>query len=154
MTATFADGGTLNGSFVFDADTVVATDWSLSVAGGNTATFAPFTYTPLDSVYGTGGIVDGHTILEFTTLDSTRFLFFPFNPDLTDAGGSTNVYISPGNASELVIPSGLSRDISSGTAEGTVVLPEPGTLALLSIGFLVAGFFRALAFQSRPGRAS
>lgn len=41
---TFTDGGTASGYFVYDADTNTFSEGSISVAGGNTATFAPVTY--------------------------------------------------------------------------------------------------------------
>jgi len=141
MNGTFADGGTLNGSFTFDANTHTATNWNLSVAGGNTATFPPFTYDPLDTVFQSGGTVGGHFILQFRTPAFDRFVFFAFNPDLTNAGGTTNVFVSPGNSSELVIAGtvGTSRDFTSGSATGTAETPEPATLALVSLGFLATG---------------
>jgi hypothetical protein len=41
---TFTDGGTASGYFVYDADTNTFSEGSISVAGGNTATFVPVTY--------------------------------------------------------------------------------------------------------------
>ncbi len=42
---TFTDGGTASGYFVYDADTNTFSEGSISVAGGNTATFVPVTYS-------------------------------------------------------------------------------------------------------------
>lgn len=51
---TFDDGGTASGYFVYDADTNNVSDGSISVAGGNTATFPPVVYSasPWPPIYG------------------------------------------------------------------------------------------------------
>lgn len=46
---TFDDGGTANGQFVYDAATNTVSAWSVAVAGGNTGTFPPITYDPINS---------------------------------------------------------------------------------------------------------
>lgn len=43
--AVFSDGGTVTGSFVYDADTDKVSSWSISVAGGDTVSFPPKTYS-------------------------------------------------------------------------------------------------------------
>ena len=41
----FDDGGTVNGSFLWDTDTNDLVSWNLSVSGGDTATFSEITYS-------------------------------------------------------------------------------------------------------------
>lgn len=41
----FADGGSITGSFVWDTVLNESVSWNFNVAGGDTATFAPFTYS-------------------------------------------------------------------------------------------------------------
>lgn len=142
---TFEDGGALSGFFIFDVDTQIASDWSLAVSGGNTANFPPVTYTPSNSDFGLGGTIAGHQIYEFD-IGNDRFLFFPFDPDLSNAGGLTGIFVSPGNAGELRFVGATSffRDITAGTANGVPVniVPMPGSLVLLGTGLLgFIGFF-------------
>src|SRR5437868_212780 len=49
---TFTDGGTVSGTFTYDAATHLATNWSLTVTGGNTGFFPPLVYTPANSTFG------------------------------------------------------------------------------------------------------
>lgn len=100
ISGTFDDGGTLNGSFVYDADTDMVSNWNLMVAGGDTA-LPTFTYTPSNSGSPDGGSIDGFEIFVFTTPGFSRFMGFPLNPNLTNAGGSANIVVSPGNSSEI-----------------------------------------------------
>ena len=142
---TFEDGGTLSGFFIFDVDTSIASDWSLAVTGGNTANFPPVTYTPSNSDFGLDGTIGGHQIYQLD-ISNDRFLFLPFDPDLSNAGGQTGIFVSPGNAGELRFAASISfsRDITAGTANGVPVsVPMPGSVVLLGTGLLgFIGFFR------------
>src|SRR5580704_12597209 len=54
INGTFADGGTLTGTFVFDPDlgpSQAITVFNFTVSGGNTAVFFPYNFTPSNS-YG------------------------------------------------------------------------------------------------------
>jgi hypothetical protein len=132
MSGSFADGGTFSGSINYDPDTLSATTWSVHVAGGNTSQFPAFTYNTANSIFGTGGVIDDHRILQLNDNNNNRYFDVAFNPDMTDAGGSTNVYVSAGNSVELTISPFNTRNITAGTATGTPV-PEPTSLALLGL---------------------
>jgi hypothetical protein len=85
--ATFSDGGTATGSFVYDADTDTLSNWSVSVAGGNTATFPPLTYdttTASGSISGQGATLTGVNL----SAAASRQLRMPSVSVLTDAGGT------------------------------------------------------------------
>src|SRR5262245_30771823 len=45
VTGTFEDGGSVGGSFVFDAATNTVPTWNVSVSGGNTGVFPALTYS-------------------------------------------------------------------------------------------------------------
>jgi len=49
LNATFADGGTAYGYFVFDPNTKTFPNWDVSATGGNTSLFPPFDFTPVNS---------------------------------------------------------------------------------------------------------
>ena len=86
--ATFSDGGTASGYVVYDADTLLVSDWSIDVAGGNTATFPPLTYTPANSS-GDFNAFDGISIE--VTDGSQRGVRLPATPTYSDAGGTVDI---------------------------------------------------------------
>lgn len=142
---TFTGGGTISGSFTYDptADTYGAFSISVTAAG----TFTAFTYTDTaGATAGSGGTIDGHPILSFTASGNSRMIFMPFNPDLSSAGGTFPIYLSPGNSGELVFSPFDARSIASGDVSGTAT-PEPSTLALLSIGLLALKRYHTLRCQ-------
>lgn len=47
---TFSDGGTLNGSFMFDSETDSLTNWSILSSGGDILNFPEFTYDTSNSI--------------------------------------------------------------------------------------------------------
>ncbi|HSN01058.1 MAG TPA: hypothetical protein VLS52_08635 [Rudaea sp.] len=90
--ATFNDGGTATGSFVYDADTNTLSSWSVSVAGGNTATFPAITYDNISdssTVSGQGATLTGVMLCSGGTCSgSVRQLRMPAVSPLTNAGGT------------------------------------------------------------------
>jgi hypothetical protein len=91
--ATFNDGGTATGSFVYDADTNTLSNWSVSVAGGNTATFPPITYdttTASGSISGQGATTTGVNL----AAGGNRQLRTPSVSPLSNAGGTVAIDIS------------------------------------------------------------
>jgi hypothetical protein len=87
--ATFNDGGTATGSFVYDADTNTLSSWSVSVAGGNTGTFPPITYDTTSgssSVSGQGATTTG--VMLCIGGCGSRELRMPSVSALTDTGGT------------------------------------------------------------------
>ena len=142
--ATFDDGGALSGSFIYDADTLTASNWNLTVTGGDTSTFPSVTYTPSNSDFGFGGTIAGHPIHEFI-MPAQRFLALPFDPNLSNAGGPADIFVSPGNSMELSLSPFEVRNIVEGAANGVPLetVPTPGSLALLGTGMLgLVGYLR------------
>ena len=90
--ATFNDGGTATGSFVYDADTNTLSNWSVSVAGGNTGTFPPVTYdtTTAGSYYSPGNA----TTLGVNLSIGSRQLRMPGTSALSDAGGTMAINLA------------------------------------------------------------
>jgi hypothetical protein len=130
----FDDGGTFSGFFNLDAVNFTSSDWSLSTMGGTTAALPAFTYTPANSSFSSGGTISGHPILQFST--GARFLDIAYNPDLTNAGGASTIFVSPGNSAEFTFaPASGSRNIIEGIAVG-VPVPEPASLALVGLGVI------------------
>ncbi len=97
---TFSDGGTASGSFVFDADTNTLSNWNVSVAGGNTTTFPPATYSTASSsaLYFSGA----PTIVgaQFTLNGSSRQIRLPGVTALSNAGGTVALNIGSPAAAE------------------------------------------------------
>jgi hypothetical protein len=128
VSGTFDDGGSLTGWVVFDtsATTDVASNFWLSVSGGNNSIFPDFTYTPGNSASG-----GGFSLAELVVNDSAngRELLAFFSNKLTDPSGTPNpltsgAEFSPG-ATNL-------RNFSSGTATVESAAPEPGTLVFMA----------------------
>lgn len=135
----FGDAATASGSFSFDADTNTLSTWNISVTSG---ALSAFTYTPSDSTAGSYFQVSGYqNELLFMVNGSTRELrMTPVNA-LTDAGGTDAINLNTfGNGSGSVecFNCGPYREIVSGsftTAAATATTPEPGSMALLGLGF-------------------
>jgi PEP-CTERM motif len=140
---TFADGGTIVGDLVYDADIFAAVSWNLTVSNGNTSQFPVLTYTSANSTFEEGGSFGATDLLEFEfggTFD--RYLSLGFVPNLTDAGGVADLLVAD---QETYESASILRDISGGTAtaEANATAPEPATFALLGIAGLALGWKRA-----------
>jgi hypothetical protein len=101
--ATFADGGTATGTFDFDAATSTLSNWNISVDGGDTGSFPPFTYavgTATASIANLGNPTD--TFL-FTKISDVRELRMTPLQNLTDSGGTVplNLHTAFGNSGEV-----------------------------------------------------
>ena len=136
VSGTFDDGNTLSGHFAYDADTGTATDWDLTTTG-SVFPFYPFEYTPSNSAFtllttdGSATIPEKN-ILDFHNGPSVRDLELSFSPDLSNAGGTSDM---SNLGLEVANPTGReyapTRSLVSGTATS---VPEPGTLSLLLAG--------------------
>lgn len=114
---TFADGGTATGWFVYDADTGAISDWSVSVAGGDTATFPALTYMP-----ATGGALNSVStagLINFTLTGTNRQIRLAFASPLTNAGGTVAFDLDNPSASECY-NCGVYRLFTAGSFVGTV----------------------------------
>ena len=91
---TFNDGGSASGSFLYDANTDMFTNWNVSVTAGSA--LGAFSYTPADSVvrYKTASYVEiesDRTFPDGFGVNVNRFLSFAFASSLTNAGGDVTI---------------------------------------------------------------
>jgi len=145
ITGTFDDSGTLSGSFIYDVDTDIVSDISITTTAGST--LPGYAYTLLHphtvSVPGLSGLP---LVSNWIATPTDGYLALAFASPLTNAGGTIailstsyegqclNVFCGPGPTAPNT------RFITSGTLVSSV--PEPGTLALLGIGLVGMGLAR------------
>lgn len=149
--ATFVDGGTASGWFVFDADLPgqqqVITDFSISVDGGDTATFPPITYVNANA-YGSvadQGAGDFGAIFSLSAPGETRGIRIPAVSPLTNAGGTLAINAAGLGAGECY-NCGPQRSFASGNLVGTAaaaitspdsvvfLLSQPGIFTVTATG--------------------
>jgi hypothetical protein len=142
----FDDGGTLAGTFIFDAAIGAYSSIDISSTAGTTITSnrhysSPFTPSPGNSSLM---IAVANASLPLEGQDA---LVLTWGADLTDAGITTTVlpatlgfsfegYVNNGN-----IP-GLRVVISTGTVAAVTSVPEPGALALAMLALTVGATTR------------
>jgi hypothetical protein len=160
MAALFDDGGNATGTFTYDADTNTYLDFNISVAGGNTTSFPPFTYSPATS--SATGSATGLNLFAVPSLFLDRFLFMDFGnaqtgllQPLTDAGGFIPIMnplglggVAETNQLSITPPFFAHR----GFTEGFVLAsPVPGPIAGAGLpGLILAcGVLLALAQRRR-----
>lgn len=138
VNAVFENGKSLTGTFYFDATTSMASNWNLTGASG-------FNYTPANSLFSSGQCCTDQFEFDFTAGSGSLVLAFAFNPDLTNAGGTS--HIAGGSESFTLVdkpPVFVNIDPTKGggavSGAGTSI-PEPGTAALglagIAVGALV-----------------
>jgi hypothetical protein len=127
----FIDGGSLTGSFVYDADTNVYSSWDILASASILGPPPSHNYLPSNS--STVGSSAAGVI--FSAPADARTLSLGFNPALTNFGGLVDV-----SATE-VFDSG-SRFTFGAFAIGLPVaaIPEPSTYALMLAGLGLVGF--------------
>ncbi|NEO46713.1 MAG: hypothetical protein F6K55_22380 [Moorea sp. SIO4A3] len=162
---TFDDDGILFGSFDYDAEANLYSNFSITVTGGNTTLLPSFSYSPATSFLRAP--LDA-TNLSITSNDSIvdtglfitnrRNLFIEFEQPLTNAGGSIGILNPAGIGGDAEF-NALRASVSPvfprrGFASGTVVsvpvpesVPEPsfilGLIALSSLGLGSTAFRKA-----------
>lgn len=147
--ATLANAGTAGGSFVYDDDTDVFSDIMLTTTSASPTGGLTFTQFLGES----SGLIFGQT----TPGDPVIALFLRFvsKNDLTNAGGNLTIgnsstgYIAEGYCTVATCDNGLFSVASNWDYEATntlvgrpMVVPEPGTTALLALGLLGTVFAR------------
>ena len=134
--ATFADGGTASGWFVYDLDAPggqILTDFSISVDGGDTVTFPPITYSPANA-YGSvneGGAGNIGTIFGLSAPGETRGVRIPAVTPLTDAGGTLAINLAGLGQGECY-NCGPARSFVAGNLVGTLA---PAITSAAAVGF-------------------
>lgn len=153
ISGTFTDGGTVNGTFVFDPDTNTFGAFNITVSGGNTSVFFPFTWTPTNAVAEgpfTGeasqiAFVSNAAYPAYANNEPYVLQFVPTTP-LTDAGGAVSINTSSGysgncfdcNPYRAFASASISGPVSSPTPPAT---PAPPTLLLIMMGLACAGAY-------------
>ena len=151
--ATFDDGGTAVGNFTFDADTITYTTFNISVAGGDTTLFPPFTYSPATSQILPGAsnatalsiVSNDVTVVSLpgggTRVDPQRRLFMDFGVPLTNAGDTVGILNPAGLGGDAEFSSlpGFSppfgqRGFTGGATAAAVPEPSSATLMILGVG--------------------
>jgi hypothetical protein len=138
--AVFNDGGTATGSFTYDTSSSLITQFSISVAGGNTALFAPVTY---DSSIADPSVLGNRFSFVFT--DFSRYLNLGTATSLPLAGGVTPLVITgnpgqPGTGESyecincVPVRAFTSGQLVSAVQQGGHPAPEPATLVLFAFG--------------------
>jgi len=115
---TFNDGGTASGAFVYDADTDTFSSWSVTVAGGDTATFPPLTYDAGTSISRYDTFNPTLVGAQFIVSASMRQLRLPGVVPLSDAGGTVALNLASGFQGECYNCAPY-RPFSAGSLVGT-----------------------------------
>lgn len=140
--ATFDDGATAVGSFVYDADAPLYSAINIVTSGG---TYPGATFTVLDVPFGSFPI-------QLVALPSgpvglgTPALILVFSPVLTNTGGIA--ILMPGSqqagcGSVDCVSLGPVRQLTSGSVISGSNVPEPSTWSMLVAGMVLAGVARA-----------
>jgi len=145
----FDDGGTLFGSFDFDADTDTFSNLNISTQGGDATFYPDFTYTDANSsILGTSDNEGLRLQVTFGASDTRSLgMDFPDTASLTNAGGTVdvlNIAGFGGDSEFRTLPSSPPFGQRSFLQGGTVhAIPEPSSaLFILALGLGVAAVIR------------
>jgi hypothetical protein len=155
LTGTGSDGGTLGGSFVYDADTDTYSSIVVTTSGGS------FPVATFGTIFTTGGGFPGatqaHLILKGTASGQSYVLALFYNQVLTNAGGT--VPLEPGGAGGLedtcTDPSCSSGGGPTRTFVGSLTstgvlnpTPAPSSLLLVMAGISVVFIWRISRYRA------
>jgi hypothetical protein len=135
--STFIGGGTVSGTFTIDVYGFLLNNWSLTTTLGGV--FPGFTYNASDSYYSNGTFyVDAQPgYSQDLHLVFAHSLLVPAANNPIVAGGVSYECVGSYSCFIPFAPSGTDRYIGTGFAAAA---PEPGTWAMMILGFLCIGF--------------
>jgi hypothetical protein len=154
----FDDGGTASGNFTYDPDQHSFRNWSISVAGGNTANFPALTYSRANSTTGTtNGGNSQDTILFELSDGSNRQLRMTPAVAFTDAGGIVPLNLttaSNGSGGIECYNCGPVRLITAGSLTGAPLAAPASSVPALSFAamLMLIGAFLLLGLSRRQMR--
>lgn len=144
VNASFTDGGTLTGSFVFDASTNSVSTWNLTVSGGNTIQFPDYTYTTDAVPVYYSGFFYPEIQLVFHIPATPRLLVLSTVAPLTDAGGTVNLigFVDVANFSGECHNCDPYRVLAEGgtlAASESSAVPEPTPWSMMTLAGVLGG---------------
>ncbi len=156
----FVQGGTITGSFTYDADTQIVSSWDISVVGLPDPAL-DVTYTPLNSAIFDSVIVSSlyfRIVTPFSgPLPVGSLLDVAFDSALTDAGGTVTL-----GRDEAPNPHGLFTDTAVYPSQddafvfggilsaGPAPVPEPTTFGMLFCGCSALWVVRRMTRRRQP----
>jgi hypothetical protein len=151
---TFTDGGTLTGSFTYNADTATFTNVDVTISGSTTPAFN-VTMLFDDPAFSSAIDFEASSALP-ATVDVTPSIYTAFSSAMTDAGGTIPILLGgdsyDGICSDTTCSTYISAavDIASGSITASSSVPEPGSWATLGLGLIGLA---ALKLRHRPARS-
>jgi len=158
---TFSDAGVATGSFVYDSSSNTVVSYSISVSGGNTATFPAWVYqngtadNTQATAFPSNGVIDFETDLLYG--GHARVLVLPVLP-LPATGGVVNLNLTNAYGAECYNCAPF-RTFASGQVSGstgtTTTVPTLYLWALAGLALLLLGCGAALLSrlpESKPAR--
>lgn len=153
--ATFTDGTSLEGSFIYDASTALLSSWNVSVADSPTALLAAYSYIPANS---TSFVQDNFTsfLIELQSSSASRYIDLQLSTAPTNGGGTIPLLITGDvpNTVEFNQASERSRNAASGSVSANSTVPEPASALLLGGAVMLGLLARRRLLKHSHSRAA